>query len=487
MKVDFFVFSICFLASQLLELNSVSALIARNHMDKCMDAVLKQTAVFSPGDHESTDGRANTQLLTVGLMSKNELASRLQQVFVQHGAVLQLPEKPVFVDLKITMNLITIFWELPSQNLEVTADRTQVFSLQCFADVPFKFKKEKLITMNKRFLGAGVSPESGFYDPSEISSQQSEERGGLLPSIPPSLLGSRNISLITMNSLQNKHQASDTPTLDTREQQEGADKPLHEEGDELLLSYSKAAVSLGGPIPGQKAPRSVKTIFPEPVRTNQRKDSPSEPKLPLIVAHRDHGSTHASALLNLPPLLTKTNEEGKTKVFHPTSSNIQSHGISPGTSDQDLFSDSNASGILADAEDTPRPSHHTGSESAGDNRGTHRQISSRPTEDSSSTLSDSSDEQTENFTNMGRFCKGYAFEEIYRGHDGRFQYSGVVTGATYYFRVRCRNAAGEGPWSNTVKCSVTAGRWKQFVSLIARVSRICISYMYIQVPILDAF
>ena len=430
-------------------------------MDKCMDTVLKQTATFSPSSRDGKEGRATPQLLTVGLMSKNELSTRLQSMFAQHGAVLQLPEKPVFVDIKITSNLITLCWQIPNQNLEVTADRTQVFSLQCFADVPFKFKKEKLMTINKRFLSsAGMSPESGFYDPSEVSSQQSEERSGLLPSIPPSLLGSRTISLVTMNSIQNKNNVTNTLTADEKDVKERAEKSRHEGKDECQQSHSVAVGPFGGPIPGQKASCAVKAIFPEPMRMAQLKDSPAEPRLPLIVSRRDHGSTHASALLSLPPLLTKTTEEGKTKLFHRAGGNIQPHETSSGGSEADMFLDSNASGILADAEDTPRPIPQMGLANHGDVRVTSRQISSRPTEDSSSTLSDSSDEQTDNFVTMGRFCKGYAFEEIYCGHDCRFQYSGVVTGATYYFRVRCHNAAGDGPWSNTVKCSVTNGNGK---------------------------
>ena len=79
--------------------------------------------------------------------------------------------------------------------------------------------------------------------------------------------------------------------------------------------------------------------------------------------------------------------------------------------------------------------------------------------DSSSTDSDTSEDCNVNeFTNMGRFCKGYAFEEIYRGEKLNFHYSGLVPGATYYFRVRCHNAAGWGPWSDTIKCMTTLSK-----------------------------
>ena len=54
--------------------------------------------------------------------------------------------------------------------------------------------------------------------------------------------------------------------------------------------------------------------------------------------------------------------------------------------------------------------------------------------------------------------KGFAFDEIYCGEDICFHYSGLLPGATYYFRVRCHNAAGWGPWSDTVKCTTALGR-----------------------------
>ena len=61
---------------------------------------------------------------------------------------------------------------------------------------------------------------------------------------------------------------------------------------------------------------------------------------------------------------------------------------------------------------------------------------------------------TEHVTDLGRYCKGFAFEEIYSGKEMSFRYSGLIRGATYYFRIRCHNAAGQGPWSNTYRCSV---------------------------------
>ena len=153
----------------------------------------------------------------------------------------------------------------------------------------------------------------------------------------------------------------------------------------------------------------------------------------------------SGVLLNLPPLLKKVNEEGSTINDH-------NRTLSHSGSERDLMSGSNISGILGDTEDTPRQCPHT----LGSN--IEKCVSSQGTAELSSSSSSLSDktmpDSMNNAINMGRYCKGYAFEEIYCGHDTSFTYSGIVTGATYYFRLRCHNAAGEGPWSDTYKCSV---------------------------------
>ena len=85
-----------------------------------------------------------------------------------------------------------------------------------------------------------------------------------------------------------------------------------------------------------------------------------------------------------------------------------------------------------------------------------RTSSQQGSSSSFSALSDEDDEmKASEYTDLGRFCRGYACEEIYCGEDPSFQYSGLVTGASYFFRVRCHNAAGWGPWSDTVKCKTT--------------------------------
>ena len=395
-----------------------------------MDKVLKQTTTFSHVQSRrdsSKDRESISQLLPIGLR-KGELTTRLQQVLTQYGAILQLPQKPVFTEVKVHQNAISLRWELCGQT-EVTTDRTRVYVVQCFADAPFKYRHERMLQMKKRFLSvpSGVSPESGFDEPSDVSSQNSEAPRSTLPSIPPSLLCSQNISLVTMNSTVAAAAEENQRTNDP-EAEEG--RPSRRESDR--------GTGLG-PKPGQRAPRMMKPIFPEPVNVPRGTDSPMAKRQHQLL--RDPSTQASAALLSLPPLLTKTSEEGRT--------NVCEDGVSAASeSNPDLFSDSNMSGILGDVEDSPRqPPPKTIFEQG-------QAVST----DSTSTLSVSSSDSAEDFTVVGRFCEGYAFEDMYNGPLCRFSYSGVIPGVTYYFRVLCHNAAGDGPWSDTIKCTVPTGK-----------------------------
>lgn len=146
-----------------------------------------------------------------------------------------------------------------------------------------------------------------------------------------------------------------------------------------------------------------------------------------------------TAVLNLPPLIIA--QSGKKE------------------SEMELVSTSAASEFFGDSEDTqcaPTPcTPYKGNIAPLDEDGAPGRLDR--SDSSSSFGSELSSELTDEFTNVNRFCKGFAFEEIYCGEKTSFHYSGLVTGATYYFRVRCHNAAGWGPWSDTVKCMTTSG------------------------------
>lgn len=204
-------------AKRLLELNPVSALLARKHMDSVIDTVLKQTVSF-PSDTDDGEEEYHTQqnvitsqLLPIGLKPKQELSTRMSQVLEQHGAILQLPEQPTINCVRVMKDCIMIQWKLFEENNEVASDRTLSYCLQCFADVPFKFKKNKLFDFNKRFqsinhqLPTGFTPDSGYQDEaSERSSQTSDNKTGpCLPSLPPSLRNTNNVSLVALQENTN--------------------------------------------------------------------------------------------------------------------------------------------------------------------------------------------------------------------------------------------------------------------------------------------
>ena len=346
-----------------MELNPTSTLFSRKHVDSAMDNVLKQTERFSSENVDSSCQK--NHILPVGLRPKQELTSKLQQILNQHGLVLQLPEQPVFVEVKVQFDKsIYLQWEIPDQKYhEVMSDGTRSFSLHCFVDVPFKFKKDKLQNFNRHLLhvkrnSTGLSTaDSGYQDG---ASDDTTSQVSTLPSIPAPLRtsSSYNVSLITM-------QATDK-----------CDSKI----DENVARTS----------------------------TNQIR-----PKSSIIQ------SNQAAHMLNLPPLITTTTEE--------------------------LFDDGTDKEMSVQTQNSSQASS------------------------SSSSQSSLTDESNSNCVyegiNIGCFCQGYAFEEIYYGQKNKFCYSGVVSGATYYFRVQCRNNVGEGPWSDTYKCKINPSKLKYIILL----------------------
>ena len=150
-------------------------------------------------------------------------------------------------------------------------------------------------------------------------------------------------------------------------------------------------------------------------------------RLPMKESVLTQAARTSGILLNLPPLLQKKEA-------------TDDHNESLTNSDNQ-----STSNFSADHEDT-RLRKTLDMNNPTDEANSH---SSSSTSFSAATTAD-----TDNVTDLGRYCKGFAFEEIYRGKETSFQYSGIIRGATYYFRIRCHNAAGEGPWSNTYRCNV---------------------------------
>ena len=357
-----------------------------------------------------------------------DITPSLIESLTQHGAVLQLPPRPHFQTTQVKANAISLVWKVHEQNTDVSSDRTLTYSLHCYADIPYKTKVRQ--NFKKRYVRGLVTPESGFEDMSELSSESKNN----FPSLPPSLLGSRNISLVRLQGTSsNQNGPSESRDKDAES---------HEQSNDLVLK----------PTPGS----NIASLLPEPIRLPKPSSTAADVKLPqLLVNSPDTSfnatdkntrhstktntsmSDHATAVLNLPPLVISSKQsESDTELMSITTSGV--------------FADSEDGGATSPIGDVDESSAGRMS-TVGENGETEMPKMSRT--DSSSSFTDTSDELNENeYTDVGRFCHGYAFEEIYCGERPNFHYSGLVPGASYFFRVRCHNAAGWGPWSDTVKC-----------------------------------
>lgn len=340
-----------------------------------------------------------------------DITSSLVDTLHQHGAVLQLPPQPNIQTAQVKAKAISLMWSVEEEASDVSSDRTMTYSLHCHADVPFRTKVK--LNFKKQFVRKMVTPESGFEEMSELSS----ESKNTFPSVPPSLLGSRNISLIKLQgNASNEIKGSQSND---------------QKANDLVLK----------PIPG-----NITALLPEPIRLPKVADnmkqtpqllsnSPADRRRPTTTLQDNLFMDHPGAVLNLPPLV----------MNKPTTAPTDSELLSITTS-----------GVFGDSEDASGNSQSRDSSvgrmsTVGEETKTAR-MSRTDSSSSFSDLSTSEDLPQEEYINVGRFCCGFAFEEIYNGEKTNFHYSGLVSGATYYFRVRCHNAAGWGPWSDTVKC-----------------------------------
>lgn len=362
-----------------------------------------------------------------------DITPSLIDILGQHGAVLQLPPRPCFQTPQIKANAISLDWKVLDQSTNVSSDMTLTFSLHCHVDVPFKTQVKQ--NFRKRYVRGLVTPESGFEDMSELSSESKNN----FPSLPTSLLGSRNISLVRLQGRSSNQTTSSEAHSGNENKSDGFQ-------DSRNNSKPTATSDIG-------------SLLPEPIRLPKPASTTTEMKLPHLLVNSPDVSMnagdrlarpgtntatkdHTTAILNLPPLLVSNRScESDTELMSITTSGV--------------FGDSEE-----DGQEATSPTGEVDESSSGRMNTVGEvdfEMSQRSRTPSRSSLTDTSDELNESkYKNVGRFCHGYAFEEIYCGARCNFHYSGLVPGATYYFRVRCHNAAGWGLWSNTVKCMTSS-------------------------------
>ena len=411
-------------ARKLLQMNSITALLSRKHMDVSFDRALKQTM--------------NSKLPSippdVPLSLYPNVMPNLISSLEQHGAILQLPSKPEFDLIKVTTNTISLEWKMVNQTA-VSQDRTLTYSLHCYADVPAKLKVR--VGSNKKLMSL-ISPESGFEDMSDHST----ESKSTFISLPPTALGKRLPTEQDQAASQNSvsklvEQTSDVATKVGEEQ--------HKSEGHLVLK----------PTTG----KTISSLLPEPIRLPQAigsagTETSASQQLPIASTKlrpktEQSGQFHSGALLNLPPLIIKSSQAIAT--------------TRNGESETELLSVT-TSGVFADSEDDTTPSSKqdferrmstVDEERIADAARRRSRVSRTDSSSELSTTCTSEELSVNEHVNLGRLCSGFAFEEIFYGEQSSFHYSGLVAGASYYFRVRCHNAAGWGPWSDTVKCMTT--------------------------------
>lgn len=374
----------------------MTGLLSRRHIDLSLERALGQT-ITSPDSSIQPD---------VPLTLLPEITPSHIEALNQHGAILQLPPRPQFTDSpRVATNSITLDWEVQDHNTDVSSDRTLTYSLHCYSDIPYKV--ETKLTFKKK-LRKLVTPESGFEEMSEFSSDSKST----FPSLPPSLLGSRNVSSLTQQ-----------------------DQEMLYHRDHMITEETEDHTSSSDPALKSHDSRTMSSLLPE-IRLPKRRDNGTQ--LPQLVTQsasansniNNSGRLHASTsggVLNLPPLIITKKEQSLQLV------SMQSMATNSGVFETDK------SDHMSTVDESEQSDQHKTSPVG-----------------SSTSLSELSDEMKVNeYMDLGRFCQGHAFEEIYCGEETTFRYSGVVGGASYYFRVRCHNAAGWGPWSDTVKCMIT--------------------------------
>ena len=405
MQKLFFIFA----ASKLSNVHPVTALLSRRHMDLSFDRALRQT-IASPHSEIQPD---------VPLSLLPEITTGLMQTLSQHGAILQLPPKPHFTSILVSTSAISLTWDAREHSADVSSDRTLTFSLHCYGDIPHRRTK---ITFKKR-LRKLVTPESGFEDMSETSSESKSTFGP--SSLPPSLLGSRTVSMATPQ----EPEASSS----IRERTQMIEEESEEHDAELQTPHDI---------------RNVPSFLPEPIRLPKRRE---DARLPQLVVN-----CSANASLNIPRLSVLKDSANNGSIGNGNSSSSKVLNLPPlivGKSGNQSLQLTSTSGVFGDSEEDGTSGHmSTVDESERSDPPRDRRTAEDSCSSSLSELSTSNEVKVDEYSDLGRFCQGFAFDEIYCGEETSFQYSGLVTGASYFFRVRCHNAAGWGPWSDTAKC-----------------------------------
>ena len=418
-------------ATKLLRLNPVAALLSRKHVDTSLDVALKQSVTTPP-----TRGQPEVPMILYP-----DITKAMTDDLERHGGILQLPPTPSFTEVKVATHTISLQWEAPDQNGgNITSDRTVTFSLHCFANQYHDPKHRAVLRQMPKPVH--TTPESGFEDMAENPPLSTGELVKYPPLLLPALVTDRRMQLVADPNAFPKmvgvtpgkvlsppsHQGSERdPGLPPNKNNLGRFPPL--KAGQSSMSETDDSAS--------NDPKNLKCLPTEAADMAIAKGGA------LSGPPGGGPKQQKPTQLNLPPLIVSKPQPNAAKGRSHTEGTS-----SPAYSWSDTIFESAASDL---SEVTPvplTPSQGT----AGDEGSTPDPSRDDKTESTSSVESESSMHDS-GYTDLGRYCKGYAYEEIYSGDKMSFHYSGLVPGAIYYFRVRSHNAAGWGPWSDTIKCT----------------------------------
>lgn len=418
-------------AKQLLQLDPISTLLERQHVDKALQQL--QDAPVCPLEEFVHS--------EISLSLPHDIGPSLSSKIKQHGSVSRLPPKLVFVSVNVTKTTITLYWS-PITSTANTNSTSLLYDLQCYMDLPKGFPHKAAGVKMVNPLQT-PSRESGFEDgsagPSGSVSMVTVGSGRQVgsPTHHPTSLGINPAPTSHPGPLSMLASLPATLPGPTHLGNEG--RELYEEETPCTSSHGTTSLTRSGLDSSWAESNRTSLLLEASGRGRGVKHLLSDAiRLPQPTTSQQHALPTGDfpPPLNLPPLIHHEHDE--EHINHIPSN--EDH--TPNNEDKD--GDSDSSGVLGDVEDFGR---NITSSLSNSRTGTALGLPPLRKTPSNPGIVMECDP-------MEGACVGFQFEQVYTGSKTQYIYSGVIPTATYYFKVRCRNNAGWGPWSSVIKCSL---------------------------------
>lgn len=376
------------IGDHLTSCDAVTALLERHHVDSSLDLLLS----VEVGCIDPSPHTAITLHLPI------DAGVALMSNISHHGSIHCAPPRPGFVHVYVGPQQITLSWaplDRTGQPLERTS-QGWTYTLQCYSRAPrgHPLSRSLLIPPQMR------NSPNPLYTPSVESGFEDGSTGP-----------SGSVSMVTVGSTvqdasrRSKPHPLPQPTSSTLSE------------DNTFAAEEAHAIRHLDPIPQGPSFLSKAIRLPLPTNTN-----PSA----HLVSPVTGGPTQP---LNLPPLITRAltpDERGRISVANSNDSGSGSSGDY-----LDSVDDARVTTETPPVAPLGLPPLRMGSVGVVPENRHHLVEECVPTESG---------------------WVGMPFEQVYSGADMQFTYTGVISLATYYFRVRCYDNNRWGPWSAVIKC-----------------------------------